>query len=116
MAVMCGYVLWPRVADDQESVICHHHFGGGRGRALGAMSHDPGLWEILRHRIDVSDDRRTAESLLAIEAHEIQELIVELTRSKRLSIVMRNLNRLMQLPTDQELGRHALRHLGFLDD
>jgi len=80
------------------------------------MSHDPGLWEILRHRIDVSDDRRTAESLLAIEAHEFQELIVELSRSKRLSIVMRNLNRLMQLPTDQELGRHALRHLGFLDD
>lgn len=60
------------------------------------------------HRIDVSDDRRTAESLLAIEAHEIQELIVELTRSKRLSIVMRNLNRLMQHPTDQELGRRAI--------
>ena len=67
-------------------------------------------------RIDVSDDRRTAESLLAIEAQEIPELVIELARSKRLSIVMRNLNRLMQHPTDQELGRRALRHLGFLDE
>ena len=67
-------------------------------------------------RIDVSDDRRTAESLLAIEAQEIPELVVELARSKRLSIIMRNLNRLMQHPTDQELGRRALRHLGFLDE
>jgi len=68
------------------------------------------------HRIDVSDDRRTAESLLAIDAHEIQNIIVELAKSKRLSTVIRNLNRLMQHPTDQELGRRALRHLGFLDD
>ena len=67
-------------------------------------------------RIDVSDDRRTAESLLAIEAQEIPELVIELARSKRLSIIMRNLNRLMQHPTDQELGRRALRHLGFLDE
>ena len=65
-------------------------------------------------RIDVSDDRRTAESLLAIEAQEIPALVIELARSKRLSIIMRNLNRLMQHPTDQELGRRALRHLGFL--
>jgi hypothetical protein len=63
-----------------------------------------------------SDDRRTAESLIAIDAHEIQDIIVELTKSKQLSIVMRNLNRLMQHPTDHELGRRSLRHLGFLDD
>jgi hypothetical protein len=67
-------------------------------------------------RIDVSDDRRTAETLLAIEAHEIPDILVKLTKSKRLSIVMRNLNRLVQHPVDQELGRRALRHLGFLDD
>ena len=65
-------------------------------------------------RIEVSDDRRTAESLLAIDAQEIPELIIELAKSKRLSIVMRNLNRLLQDPTNQELGRRALRHLGFL--
>jgi hypothetical protein len=68
------------------------------------------------HRIDVSDDRRTAESVLAIESNKIPELLAELAKSKRLSIVMGNLNRLMQRPTDQELGRRALRHLGFLDD
>jgi len=68
------------------------------------------------HRIDVSDDRRTAESELAIEAQEIPDVLVELTKSKRLSIVMGSLNRLMRHPTDQELGRRALRHLGFLDD
>jgi len=67
-------------------------------------------------RIDISDDHRTAESLLAIEVHEIPEIVIELAKSKRLSIVMRNLNRLMQHPTDQELGRRALRHLGFLDE
>jgi len=67
-------------------------------------------------RIEVSDDRRTAESLLAIDAQEIPELIIELAKSKRLSIVMRNLNRLIQDPTDRELGRRAVSHLGFLDD
>jgi hypothetical protein len=30
--------------------------------------------------------------------------------------VMRNLNRLIQDPVDQELGRRAIRHLGFPDD
>ena len=68
------------------------------------------------HRIDVTDDRRTAESLLAIEAPEIPDLVVKLAKAKRLSIVMGNLNRLMQHPTDQELGRRAVRHLGFIDD
>jgi len=68
------------------------------------------------HRIDVSDDRRTAESVLAIEVEEISDVVVELAKSKRLSIVMGNLDRLMQHPGDQELGRRALRHLGFLDD
>ena len=67
-------------------------------------------------RVDVSNDRRTAESVLDIEAHEIPDVIAELTKSKRLSIVMRNLNRLMQDPAERELGRRALRHLGFLDD
>jgi hypothetical protein len=76
----------------------------------------PAFWRFAVQRIDISDDHRTAESLLAIEAHEIPAIVIELTKSKRLSIVMRNLNRLMQHPTDQELGRRALRHLGFLDE
>jgi hypothetical protein len=68
------------------------------------------------HRVDVSDDRRTAESLLAIAAGDIPNVVVELVKAKRLSIVMENLNRLVQQPTDQDLGRRALRHLGFLAD
>ena len=68
------------------------------------------------HRVDVSDDRQTAESLLSIQTHEIPDVLAELARSKRLSTVMRNLNRLLQHPTDQGLGQRALRHLGFLDD
>ena len=68
------------------------------------------------HRIDVSDNRRTAEGVLAIESNKIPELLAELTRTKQLSVVMGNLNRLMQDPTEQQLGRRALRHLGFLDD
>ena len=68
------------------------------------------------HRIDLSDDRRTAESLLSIQALEIPDVLVALTKSKRLSTVMRNLNRLLQQPPDQGLGRRALRHLGFLGD
>ena len=67
-------------------------------------------------RVDVSNDRRTAESVLAIEPHEIREVIAELAKVKRFSIVMRNLNRLMDSSADRELGRRALRHLGFLDD
>jgi hypothetical protein len=38
-----------------------------------------------RHRIDVSDDRRTAESVLAIEPDEIRDVFVELAKVKRLS-------------------------------
>jgi len=68
------------------------------------------------HRIDVSDDRRTAEDVLTIDADEISDVVVELAKSKRLSIVIANLNRLLQHPTDQELGRRALRHLGFPAD
>jgi hypothetical protein len=68
------------------------------------------------HRIDVSDDRRTAESLLVIAAGEIPNVVVELVKAKRLSIVMGNLNRLAQQPTDQDLARRALCHLGFLAD
>jgi hypothetical protein len=40
--------------------------------------------------------------------------VVELVKAKRLSIVMGNLNRLEQQPTDQDLARRALRHLGFV--
>jgi len=68
------------------------------------------------HRVDVSHDHRTAESVLGIEANEIPDVVVELARSKRLSVVIGNLHRLMQHPTDHELGRRALRHLGFVDD
>jgi hypothetical protein len=68
------------------------------------------------HRIIVSDDRRTAESVLAIDSDEIPDVVLQLAKSKRLSIVMGNLNRLMRRPGDQALGRRALRHLGFLDD
>jgi hypothetical protein len=69
-----------------------------------------------RHRIDVSDDRRTAESMLAIEPDEIRDVFAELAKGKRLSMVLHNLNRLMDSPADREHGRRALRHLGFLDD
>jgi hypothetical protein len=65
--------------------------------------------------VDISKDRRTAESVLDIEADEIPDVIVELVKSKRLSMVMNNLNRLMQDPVDRELGRRAIRHLGFPD-
>ena len=68
------------------------------------------------HRVDLSDDRRTAESLLSIQALEIPDVLAALTKSKQLSTVMRNLNRLLQHTTDQDLGRRALRHLGFLED
>ena len=68
------------------------------------------------HRIDVSDDRRTAASVLAIGPDEIRDVLAELATVKRLSMVVRNLNRLMDSPADRELGRRALRHLGFLDD
>jgi putative heme iron utilization protein len=80
------------------------------------MSLDPDLWRIAVDRIDVSDGRRTAESVLAIEPDGLSDVIAELAKVKRLSIVMRNLNRLMDSPADRELGRRALRHLGFLDD
>ena len=68
------------------------------------------------HRVDVSNDRRLAESLLDIEADEIPDVISELARANRLSIVMQSLNRLLLHPADRELGRRALRHLGFVDD
>jgi len=68
------------------------------------------------HRIDVSDDRRTAKSVLALGPGEVRDVLAELAKVKRLSIVVRNLNRLVDSPADRELGRRALRHLGFLDD
>ena len=67
-------------------------------------------------RVDVSDNRRTAESVLAIEAKEIPDVITKLAKAKRLSTVMRNLNHLVQDPAERELGRRAVRHLGFPDD
>ena len=93
-----------------------HQFGGGSANALSVISLDPAFLENAVFRVDVSDDRRTAESLLSIQAHEIPDVLVELAKSKRLSIVMGNLNRLLRDPTDQDLGRRAIRHLGFLDD
>ena len=70
----------------------------------------------LMRRVDLSDNRRTAESVLAIKSDEIPDVITELAKAKRLSTVMRNLNRHIQQTADRELGRRALRHLGFLDD
>ena len=68
------------------------------------------------HRIDVSNDRRTAESLLAIAASEVPDVVVELVKAKRLSTVMENLNRLVLQPSEADLARRALRHLGFVAD
>jgi hypothetical protein len=94
----------------------HHQFGGGRGQTISATALDLLFWRIAVLRIDLSDDRRTAESVLAIAPDEIRDALAELAKAKRLSIVMRNLNRLIDSPADQELGRRALRYLGFLDD
>jgi hypothetical protein len=41
---------------------------------------------------------------------------MKLAKAKRLSIVMRRLNRLVLDPAEHELGQRALRHLGFPDD
>ena len=73
-------------------------------------------WRGVLRNVDISKDRRTAESLPDIEAEEIPDVIVDLVQSKRLSIVMRNLNRTIQDPVERELGRRAIRHLGFPDD
>jgi len=54
--------------------------------------------------------------MLAIEPDEIRDVFAELAKGKRLSMVLHNLNRLMDSPADREHGRRALRHLGFLDD
>jgi len=54
--------------------------------------------------------------VLAIESGEIPHVFAELAKVKRLSIVVHSLNRLMDSPEDRELGRRALRHLGFFDD
>jgi len=80
------------------------------------LCRQPLIWRDMVHRVDLSDNRRTAESVLGIEADEIPDLRVELAKSKRLSVVIGNLNRLMQDPTDHELARRALRHLGFVAD
>ena len=41
---------------------------------------------------------------------------LEFAKARPLSTVMRNLNRLVQDPAESELGRRAVRHLGFPDD
>ena len=99
-------------ADSERSITSL----GGSANALSVISARPCLLENAVFRADVSDDRRTAESPLSIQAHEIPDVLVELAKSKRLSIVMGNLNCLLRDPTDQDLGRRAIRHLGFLDD
>ena len=66
--------------------------------------------------VDTSDDRQAAESVLAIETPKIPDVIIRLTKAKRLSVVMRCLNRLIMNPAERELGRRALRHLGFPED
>jgi hypothetical protein len=82
----------------------------GRRTGGGGQERDPG-------RRPGAAGNVAAESVLAIESSKIPDLLAELTKSKRLSLVVGNLNRLMQQhSTDQELGRRALRHLGFLDD
>jgi hypothetical protein len=72
--------------------------------------------EVVVCRVDPSDDRRAAESVLAIETCEIPDVIVKLAKAKRLSVVMRRVNRLLMNPDERELGRRALHHLGFPDD
>jgi hypothetical protein len=66
--------------------------------------------------IDATNDRRTAETVLDINAGAVPDAIISLAESKRLSTVMRSLNRLVMNPANRELGRRALRHLGFPDD
>ena len=66
--------------------------------------------------VDATNDRRTAESVLDIKPGAVPDAVIGLARSKRLSTVMRSLNRLVLNPTDRELGLRALRHLGFPDD
>jgi hypothetical protein len=65
--------------------------------------------------IDVSDGRRTAESVLSVKPEDVPGVISGLMKSKRLTIAMRNLNQLAQNPSDADLGKRALCHLGFLD-
>jgi hypothetical protein len=44
-------------------------------------------WRGVLRNVDVSKDRRTAESVLDIEDDEIPDVIVDLVKSKRLSTV-----------------------------
>ena len=112
---------WPKAAQQRRCAMSNAKYRsplwGRDARALRVMSFDRAYFlENAVHRVDVSDDRRTAESLLSIQAHEVPDVLMELAKSKRLSIVMGNLNRLLRHPPDHDLGRRALRHLGFLDD
>jgi hypothetical protein len=66
-------------------------------------------------QIDITDERRTAETILAIPSEEIPSVVSNLTKAKRLSAAVKNLNRLTETATDRELGWRALRHLGFSD-
>ena len=101
---------------DGDAGTCHHQ-ASGEGIGAGSMLHrQPPIWRDVVHRVDVSDDRRTAVSLFDVDGDEIPDVITELARANRLSIVMKSLNRLLLNPADRELGRRALRHLGFFDD
>ena len=66
-------------------------------------------------QVDLADPRRTAETVLALDSGDIPDVVAKLAKSRRLSITIRNLNRLMESPGERELGRRALRHLGFID-
>jgi len=86
---------------------------GERAAKRAVLCRPPISWRGVARSVDVSSDRRTAESVLNIEADDIPDAIVGLAKSKRLSIVMRNLN---GDSVDRDLGWRAIRHLGFPDD
>lgn len=64
-------------------------------------------------RIDLSDGQRTAESVLAVPRENIPDVVGRLLRERRLSSAVESLNELSRDPAYGDLGRRALRHLGF---
>ena len=68
----------------------------------------------MRH-IDLSDGRRTAESVLAVSREHIPDVIADLLRARRFSAAVHKLNGLARNSADRDLGKRALRHLGFPD-
>jgi hypothetical protein len=116
MALICHALATAGLMTSRTPVVITRSGEGAVERSVLSRSIRSCFWRIAVHRIDVSDDRRTAEDVLTIDADEISDVVVELAKSKRLSIVIANLNRLMQHATDRELARRALRHLGFPED